>query len=98
MASKDDIAEISAALAQFRESGELDNSIDLKIREFLKTGDDDILAVLQGDLSDKEGSNPIVCCYIGYSGYRYKWLRADVCARFGSQVPPGQEHKCGLEP
>ncbi len=97
MASKEDIAEISAALARFRESGELDNSIDLKIREFLKNKDDDILTVLQGDLSDKEGPNPIVCCYIGYSGYGYKWLRADVCARFGSQVPFGQEYKCGPE-
>lgn len=98
MATKEDTATISSALDEFHRSGHMEKDIEARIRKFLEDEDEDILALLQGDLSQEQSTNPIVCCYIGYSGYRYKWLRADVCARFGTQVLPGQEHKCGAEP
>lgn len=88
---------LKKSLEQWSEGAELSDNVERLIQKHLRTNQDEMLdlfdVVPMGE--DKDGlRNPIVCCCFSYSNLRCRWVRRDVCAKFGAEA---KDDDCGAQ-
>lgn len=99
-----ELEDVRQALWVWEEGEELHRDIDLLIRKGLASDDFSLISELYllsepADFAREEGrkpkpkpKNPLVwCCFGGLGNPRCQWVRADVCAKYGSKVYSGKD-------